>query len=245
MALGRLDSDLHPELGRSTAYDTVVRYRVARIEPYVAGRWLDFGCAEGGYDAALLRAGADEVVGADVEPERLEEARNQGLAHATYQLVDPRCVLPFEDGSFDGVFMNEVLEHVVDQQQVLAEVHRVLRSRGVLALNCPNRWFPFEGHGIRVGGSLVRGPNPFVPWLPRRVSAHILRARNYWPHELEEVVRDAGFTLVETGFLWPVFAAPSWLPDRLAHWYRLHIQRFDHMPVVRRLGISTMVIARA
>lgn len=60
--------------------------------------------------------------------------------------------LAFRDVSFDGVFLNEVLEHVRDETKTLRELHRVLRPRGYLALMSPNHWFPFEGHGVRVAG---------------------------------------------------------------------------------------------
>lgn len=42
--------------------------------------------------------------------------------------------LPFEDDSFDVVVMHTLLTHVADQEQVLAEAHRVLRQDGWLAI---------------------------------------------------------------------------------------------------------------
>ncbi|MGA9473051.1 MAG: SAM-dependent methyltransferase, partial [Terriglobales bacterium] len=63
-----------PDLGRNTAKPANVAYRVGRIAPYLSGRWLDFGCAEGGYTSALLNNGAKSVVGVDVEHRRIDEA---------------------------------------------------------------------------------------------------------------------------------------------------------------------------
>ncbi len=45
--------------------------------------------------------------------------------------------LPFADGSFDGVVIQAVLEHVLDPQQVVAEIHRVLRQGGVVFAETP------------------------------------------------------------------------------------------------------------
>ena len=45
--------------------------------------------------------------------------------------------LPFEDERFDAAVLGEVLEHIEDDGKALAEVHRVLRPRGVLALSVP------------------------------------------------------------------------------------------------------------
>lgn len=57
------------EPGKSTAWPLNVTYRIGRIAHLVSGRWLDLGCANGGYSAELLRRGVGEVVGVDTEPE--------------------------------------------------------------------------------------------------------------------------------------------------------------------------------
>src|SRR5215207_11686373 len=49
--------------------------------------------------------------------------------------------LPFADGAFDRVIAAEVLEHVPDHDHALAELVRVLRPGGRLAVTVP-RWFP-------------------------------------------------------------------------------------------------------
>ncbi len=51
-------------------------------------------------------------------------------------------VLPFADGSFDGVVASSVFEYLVDVQRVAAELARVLRSEGVLLLTVPNPFSP-------------------------------------------------------------------------------------------------------
>ncbi|MFM8237204.1 MAG: class I SAM-dependent methyltransferase [Actinomycetota bacterium] len=48
--------------------------------------------------------------------------------------------LPFPDGAFDRVIISEVLEHIWDDERVLAEVARVLRPGGRLAATVPTRW---------------------------------------------------------------------------------------------------------
>jgi SAM-dependent methyltransferase len=64
--------------------------------------------------------------------------------------------LPFEDGSFDVVFSNAVIEHVGgrdEQRRFASECARVGRRAFVTT---PNRWFPLEVHTLL----------PFVHWLP-------------------------------------------------------------------------------
>lgn len=52
-------------------------------------------------------------------------------------LVADAHKLPFEDGVFDGVWVQAVLEHVLEPATVVAEIHRVLRPQGVVYAETP------------------------------------------------------------------------------------------------------------
>jgi SAM-dependent methyltransferase len=57
--------------------------------------------------------------------------------------VDVACdahQLPLADGSFDGVVIQAVLEHVASPYDVVAEIHRVLRPRGLVYAETPLMW---------------------------------------------------------------------------------------------------------
>jgi SAM-dependent methyltransferase len=60
--------------GSCTARPRNVTYRIGRIADLIEGRWLDLGCADGGYAAELLRQGVTEVIGVDAEQERVAQA---------------------------------------------------------------------------------------------------------------------------------------------------------------------------
>jgi SAM-dependent methyltransferase len=49
--------------------------------------------------------------------------------------------LPFPSGSFDRIIAAEVLEHIPDDRQAIAELARVLRIEGTIAVTVP-RWWP-------------------------------------------------------------------------------------------------------
>lgn len=68
-----------------------------------------------------------------------------GLAPQTDLIVDP-AALPFDDGVFDAVLADAVLEHVVDPKRVVAEIHRVLKTGGVVYSDVP---FMLGVHGGR------------------------------------------------------------------------------------------------
>lgn len=243
----RVDDDWEPggepARGNSTASPLNVRYRVGSISKYLSGRWLDYGCADGGYTDGLLDGGASSVVGVDVEAARVEEARRRGHPAdvADFEVFDGTA-LPFDDGSFDGAFVNEVMEHVADERQSLAELRRVIKPGGHLVVISPNRWFPFEGHTVRIGKWTSRFPTPVIPWLPGRLTRDWVDARNYWPFELSGLVERNGFTVVERSFIWPVFEVIPWLPARWITYYQRHISVFSRIPGLRRFGVSNLVV---
>lgn len=231
------------QAGCSTAFRFNVEYRVGRISRYLqGGDWLDYGCADGGYTAALLAAGARSVAGVDVLADRIEAAQTRHRDIPFYMSDGDR--LQFPGGSFDGVLMNEVFEHVADEQQALAEVRRVLRPGGHLVLISPNRGFPFEGHTVIIGRWKSRRPTALVPWLPKLLTDQWVTARNYWPAELRHKISAAKFNIVESGFIMPVFEENVWMPTTAAEAFRNHIATFDHMPGIRRLGVSSLVVAQ-
>ncbi len=76
--------------------------------------------------------------------------------------------LPFEDGKFDIVITNHVIEHVgeeTEQINHLNEIKRILKSDGMVYLAVPNRWMLIEPHYKLA----------FLSWLPRRLRSHYLR----------------------------------------------------------------------
>jgi SAM-dependent methyltransferase len=76
------------------------------------------------------------------------------------------CSLPFEDGSFDIVFSNAVIEHVGGRERQRAFVSEAIRVGRRVFITTPNRRFPVEVH-TRL---------PFVHWLPDALSHPLYRA---------------------------------------------------------------------
>jgi SAM-dependent methyltransferase len=111
------------------------------ITAALLGRWLarghlsllDAGCGTGGFLAWAARTGSfDRLCGVDISAEALELARE--AAPSAELRVAPVDALPFVDGSFDIVVLNDVLQHV-DEREVeagLSELRRTLRPDGVL-----------------------------------------------------------------------------------------------------------------
>ena len=101
---------------------------------------LDAGCGTGRALPALrAAAGADgTVIGLDITPEMLAEARHRGRAgFATLLLGDARR-LPLADDSVDDVFAAGLVMHLPDLTAGLTELARVVRPGGRLAIFHPS-----------------------------------------------------------------------------------------------------------
>jgi ubiquinone/menaquinone biosynthesis C-methylase UbiE len=119
-------------------------YVIDTLRKYVPGfdpkgrRVLDIGCGDAGVLIAFAEQGAD-AAGIELHDKSLERGRLRAEEHGVP--VDLRKgvaeALPWPDGSFDLVILDNVLEHVRDQRQTLAEIRRVLRPDGLLYLVTP------------------------------------------------------------------------------------------------------------
>jgi SAM-dependent methyltransferase len=231
----------------STAHGDIPAYRLDKLRAFgvLHGRWLDLGCGIGEYTPLLVSYGADGAVGIDPDESRIAVAID---AHRDDRTVEFRHAvgeaLPLEDGSIDGVLLNEVLEHVADERVALSEIARVLRPGGHLALFSPNRFFPFEGHPLQVGGTTLDFPTPLTPWLPRRLTERVRTARAYWPGELSRLVADSGLEIVSLSTAFPQFDHYRWLPAPVVRRYKRSLPRIERTPGVRWFGVSVLVLGR-
>ncbi len=120
-----------------------------RLDLAEGQRMLDLGCGQGRHTYEGLRRGA-EVVAVDLNAEDLEyvEAMVAALAEAgdikppsePVALRADALDLPFADGHFDRVVACEILEHIPDDRTAIAEIVRVTRPGGVVAVSVPRAW---------------------------------------------------------------------------------------------------------
>jgi SAM-dependent methyltransferase len=113
-------------------------------------RVLDMGCGAGRHAFETYRRGGD-VVAFDQDGDELagvleifaamkQAGEVPDGAEADIKQGDA-LQLPFVDAEFDRVVAAEVLEHIPDDQAAIAELARVLRPGGTMAVTVP-RWLP-------------------------------------------------------------------------------------------------------
>ena len=105
----------------------------------VGGRHvLDIGCGLGAAAVALVETyRARSVLGIDVEPHLVAQARERAAAAGLAERISFRLVtpgpLPFDDATFGMVFSKDAIVHIPDKAACYADVHRVLEPGGVFA----------------------------------------------------------------------------------------------------------------
>jgi SAM-dependent methyltransferase len=238
--------------GGDTAAPISVRKRVAILREHLpdsALRVLDGGCGRGGYVRAIQEDIGVTAIGVEFRAEKIDEAIPEVRSALVRGDLEQ---LGIRDCQFDGVLLNEVLEHVPSDERALCEAHRVLRPGGTLVVMSPNRIYPFESHGVHLRGLGWRLPifTPFVPYVPLHVGTRVFTywARNYWPRELRALVMSAGFTIQSTGFVWQTFEGISGHQPRVlravvpaVRWISAALER---TPIVRQFGVSQLIVAR-
>src|SRR5829696_8356016 len=120
--------------------------RLTQIRQHVAlenRRIIDIGCRLGMY-VDKFRRFSDEVYGVDVDPDKVAQA-SEWLPNIQ---VAPGEHLPYRDGEFDVILLNEVIEHVDDDRLTIREAYRCLRRGGHVIIYAPNRLYPYETHGF-------------------------------------------------------------------------------------------------
>lgn len=101
-------------------------------------RVLEIGPGSGYYSLEVARRIPDGVLTLlDIQSEMLEKSarklRAAGISNFTTQQADGK-VLPFEDGSFDAIFLVTVFGEIEERESFLAEASRVLSVNGVLSI---------------------------------------------------------------------------------------------------------------
>jgi SAM-dependent methyltransferase len=163
---------------------------------------LDVGCGRGGYLLGLLGR-TPNAFGIDTDANKLADCWRQHPELRQRALNVSADDMPYPPGQFDVVIVNEVPEHIPDQNGALREIWRVLKSGGKFLLFCPNRLYPFETHGLLIRGTL-RKWLPFLHYLPASVSKRLAIeavARNYWPKQAARLLEAHGFRVQQLGFV--------------------------------------------
>jgi SAM-dependent methyltransferase len=189
--------------------------QAAQIEPQ--DRILDVGCGTGFILLGAARR-ASQVVGVDVTPAMLAEARRRveeaGLTNVTLREGTAEA-LPFADQRFDAAITRLTLHHFGDPRRALSEMHRVLRPGGRLVV-C----------------DIVAAEDPAKADLHNRLErlrdpSHV---QHYPASSVVKLVEEVGFRVAGT---------QAWeTPRRFGEWVRLASVRPEVLPALEAFLVS-------
>jgi ubiquinone/menaquinone biosynthesis C-methylase UbiE len=147
---------------------------------------LEVGCGTGeisAYFAELVKT----IWGIEIDRKLIQNNQfslsNLGFSQAN------GIKLPFDDSFFDLILFPQVYEHTINQELIINEIYRVLRSGGICFFSGPNRFRIIEPHYFL----------PFLSWLPHNIASLYLKImgkgeifdiypRNYW--RLQNMFKD-------------------------------------------------------
>lgn len=115
----------------ASMYDVLVE----EILKFPGGKILDVGCGNANL-FGLLPNGKYELHGIDFSENMILEAKNNCRVEASFSVGDAEK-LPFEDDTFDIIVCNASFHHYVHPNEVLREMHRVLKDGGKLLIGDP------------------------------------------------------------------------------------------------------------
>jgi SAM-dependent methyltransferase len=119
-------------LGRRRIFSELLDREVPRGPRFENRSVLDIGTGTGAALDYLSRYGA--TTGLDVDPRAVEYCRDRGIENVVEANPPP---LPFADETFSLVTALDVIEHVDDDAELVAEIHRVLRPGGLCLVSVP------------------------------------------------------------------------------------------------------------
>ena len=118
-----------------TFWEHIYRYRFAT--QFIKGKKvLDIACGEGYGTAALLKAGAESIVGVDISESTCMYA---GHKYGINAQVGRAEQIPLPNQSMDVIVSFETIEHLSNPEIFLSECYRVLVADGLLVISTPNK----------------------------------------------------------------------------------------------------------
>lgn len=173
------------DLGQTSWVTKEESQEIPRILHIAAGcRVFEIGSGSGSYALHLAESTECSLVGVDVNDAGIANANNLARAgnlsgRVRFEYCDVSKKLPFPSAIFDAAFANDVLCHIPGRSAVLEEVHRVLKPQGRLLFS----------DALIIGGAIshreiaTRSSIGYYLFTP--------------PGHNEQLIRDAGFELIE------------------------------------------------
>jgi SAM-dependent methyltransferase len=129
----------HSYQAKDTSYYGYSRSEMHPFVPVGIKRMLDIGCGRGNFARYYRETAGVETWGIEMMPDAAAEAKSilHHVLCGEFGLLSPS--LP--SGHFDVITCNDVLEHMIDPDEALRQMHRLLAPDGRIVASIPNVLF--------------------------------------------------------------------------------------------------------
>lgn len=150
---------------------------------------LDLAAGVGCAAARIKRDYPARLICNDMSPSAIHVLKKLGLETVSFDLDDADAPFPFEDGTFDAIVSLATIEHIINLDHHMKEIHRILKDEGYLYLSTPN-----YAALVHVPRFWLRGKtfnDPFTEPGKYEFYAHV---RNFTYRTILEFIGNFGFS---------------------------------------------------
>ena len=117
----------------------LIKYRLASYF-CINKKVLDAACGSGYFSNFLKQKGAKSVLGIDCDSEIINFAnKNFSCSNVSFQVARVENLRSVFNECFDVVVSIETIEHVIEQNKVIENLHYLLNKEGFLIISTPNK----------------------------------------------------------------------------------------------------------
>ena len=151
------------------------------------GDVLEIGCGTG-YFTATIAEKSERLLATDLSDSLLEVAKTRLRDHPKVTVQKENCMqTSIAAGSFDSIFMANLIHVVENPAQALQECHRILRSRGRIVI------VTFTGYGMSLWEKIKMGIRFARTWGKPPAHAH-----SFSPQDVESLLEQSGFNIEQS-----------------------------------------------
>lgn len=183
---------------------SVFKNKIQTISNLTGDKLLDVGCGDGSFTLPLSD-NFRKVMAIDVQQNFIDSFKKKVGHTDKFEIFNMSAEkMDFENNTFDIIITIETIEHIPDLKKAASEFYRVLKPGGELIITCPNRMFPFENHGMRIGKKEFHTRIPLLTYIPFLHNKYSL-ARVFTVNSLNKLFLPLGFKKEKVDFIWPTF----------------------------------------
>jgi len=167
--------------------EKIIEHNLTEFAFAIKGKVLELGPYQGSKTKYLCRNKKLDIIGLD------NDIKNEKYAQGYKFVLGDARNIPFQDEVFDAVVSFDVIEHIDQDEKMLGECFRVLRTGGFFCIGTPNRERLFNKIRKILGHQVS---------YPYKIDENTIHLREYTMDELKNLVLKSGFDIIKKEDMW-------------------------------------------